>query len=555
MCSEEFKESITKSVDELIARLNDMVFHCRMDERMIPDEMLHFIETISVSSRNETAYAILHFLEDKYDTKKWLVITISESDVKSGSIHTARSGGFHTASANGMFTLAISNGAHTSDELVSLSTLQRSFLHEFKIPYHAEEPNWYSILIAHERTQVEATHDYLERYLTPLRNDTKFELETLVMTRPVDCGNSDKQLYGTIASSNGFDYFRKDHKSCPCARRKSTAIVIPKRPSWKSDPVITNTDSNCFAKSGMLRNAFSQGYLSVVNDPKEMHDTRAILDRQWRNSPGQKWQFVNGQLRNGHDYCLTIEPNNSTLYQNSCNCVTDWPNEKWVRHGLQIAWPINGSMACVAVDDALQPVLDDKCQTNARYLWHDWDVDCEDAVVIHVTPGSGRPLRNDLSKRFLTASGNNDQMELKTWMNLSEQRWRFVDGQLINDDGVCLAGKGRSIRKEICANSKKRKENRWKYKKNKQIVSDEGYCLVLGDEMQSVNYLKSFAEQYESSAKLFDATACYIDHLRHRYLDPKFVPKTRIPLGKGGLGDGVYYDECKDVPEQRWTLL
>ena len=134
MCSEEFKESITKSVDELIARLNDMVFHCRMDERMIPDEMLHFIETISVSSRNETAYAILHFLEDKYDTKKWLVITISESDVKSGSIHTARSGGFHTASANGMFTLAISNGAHTLDELISLSTLQRSFLHEFKIP-------------------------------------------------------------------------------------------------------------------------------------------------------------------------------------------------------------------------------------------------------------------------------------------------------------------------------------------------------------------------------------------------------------------------------------
>ena len=311
------------------------------------------------------------------------------------------------------------------------------------------------------------------------------------------------------------------------------------------DPVITKTDSNCFAKSGMLRNAFSQGYLSVVNDPKEMHGTCVILD--WRNSTGQKWRFINGRLRNGHGHCLTIKPNNYTLYQ--YRCVTDWPKQDWVRHGMQIARPtIDGSMACVAVNDALQPVLDDKCLTNARYLWYDWDVDCEDVVVLHVTPGNGRPLRNDFSRRFLTAPKNRGRIGLKTWMNLSEQHWRFVDG-------ICLAGKGRSIRKEICVDSKKKKANRWKHKKNKQIVSDEGYCLVLGHEMESVNYLKSFAEEYERSAKLYDAAASYIDHLWHRYLDPKFVPKTRIPLGKGGLGNGVYYGDCKDAPEQRWTLL
>ena len=89
------------------------------------------------------------------------------------------------------------------------------------------------------------------------------------------------------------------------------------------DPVITKTDSNCFAKSGMLRNAFSQGYLSVVNDPKEMHGTCVILD--WRNSTGQKWRFINGRLRNGHGHCLTIKPNNYTLYQ--YRCVTDWPKQ------------------------------------------------------------------------------------------------------------------------------------------------------------------------------------------------------------------------------------
>jgi hypothetical protein len=52
-------------------------------------------------------------------------------------------------------------------------------------------------------------------------------------------------------------------------------------------------------KDGLLRNEFGQAYLSVQGDSSQ-DGAYVILDRQWRNSSGQRWKFINNQLVNDH---------------------------------------------------------------------------------------------------------------------------------------------------------------------------------------------------------------------------------------------------------------
>ena len=54
----------------------------------------------------------------------------------------------------------------------------------------------------------------------------------------------------------------------------------------------------------------------------------------------------------------------------------------------------------------------------------------------------------------------------------------------------------------------KKANNRWSTTGNKEIVSDVDYCLVPGDEEESVGYcIQFYVEKYKTTANLFDEEA------------------------------------------------
>lgn len=224
----------------------------------------------------------------------------------------------------------------------------------------------------------------------------------------------------------------------------------------------------------VLRNEFSQGYLSVMNDSNGAY---VIVDRQFRNNPGQRWRFVDNQLRNDYAKCVT-RLSSTHIYQYDCH--PDWVEQKLKRVGLQIVWMEYGD--CLFFEGSLnewQYVVGNEeilpCRLTSPFVWFDWDSDCDDAIVIHPTGNGSRPLRNEFSKLFLTADLEKNAFQF-TWSNQPGQHWRFADGQLMNDDGKCLVGIDEYIRSDDCS----AKANKWTYNEKQQIVNDDGFCLSVG---------------------------------------------------------------------------
>ena len=215
-------------------RLDEMIEYCRSNanETNIVNEMRRVMETTSDSGINETAHALLRFLEEKYDTKKWLVIVISSD---SGIANP--SGGFHVASSNGTHALAITNGAHTSDDGFLLSPRQRQYLEEFTCP-----------LIVSEKRRT-PTRNYLYRYLTPLRTSNRFDVETLIARNGYMVFHNDSEFVEWENASCGSDY---------------TVLVVPTARPRPIAPDI-EFEPSCFPQNQsdgfmMLRNDFLQGY-------------------------------------------------------------------------------------------------------------------------------------------------------------------------------------------------------------------------------------------------------------------------------------------------------
>ena len=102
---------------------------------------------------------------------------------------------------------------------------------------------------------------------------------------------------------------------------------------------VISTNDETLQDYGPLRNEYSQAYLSVQDDSNK-EGASIVMDREWRNSPGQNWKFVNGQLRNGFGKCFTKWSYTfpiafTSIYQYDCN--HNWEGQKWYRYGLQIA--------------------------------------------------------------------------------------------------------------------------------------------------------------------------------------------------------------------------
>jgi hypothetical protein len=509
------------STTELKNRLDDMAIECQLDEKNVAHQIGDILKTKSSRNQKELAKSLLQFLEDKYDTKKWIVVLLPDVKTTAGNshleflsvnkVHFTQSGKFHTVSVQGTFVAAIS--IHPS--AVDLIQFVDTYFEKFHIPIHTSAQ--YGMTTLMQRAQgyrqrwdkrLLLIHENLHLFLTPVRK--RAIIETLVIETPCTSSAEEFEEMVTIVGSNGTEWRWKNDefddygKSGWCI--DPLVIVVPVNSSS-----VDELDDNCENQEvdGLLRNEFGQAYLSVQGDSNQ-DGAYIILDRQWRNTSGQRWRFVNNQLMNDFGRCLTVSSMSSFLFQTSCNFSSTSYNkmrQTWRRTGLQIVTininPLKARLyndLCLAFmgskdDDTMYTVLD-KCDFSPPFLWYDWDSNCEDVDLkdhYDATNGS-RPLRNEFSRRYLSVYENEDYLHHRPWSNHPGQTWKFVHGQLRNNNGKCLTGKGWYALQVECngiANSK-----RWTYNEKRQIVSAEGFCLSVGHQSGYViyNYCKDDPE-------------------------------------------------------------
>jgi hypothetical protein len=221
--------------------------------------------------------------------------------------------------------------------------------------------------------------------------------------------------------------------------------------------------------------------------------TSIILESGWRNATGQRWRFVNNQLRNDFGKCLTAWVEQSSyLYQYDCH--SDWTGQTWYRHGFQI---VNGFKMCLAykgTKNGLMYVVQNLCDSTPPFLWYDWDTPCWEAIISLSAVNESRALRNEFSNRYLSGYEDESWAKHEPWSDQPGQNWEFVNGQLRNGNGKCLTGKGWYANQVDCTETVSAKT--WTYNEKRQIASDDGYCLSVGNTEGYVvyNYCKDDPE-------------------------------------------------------------
>jgi hypothetical protein len=63
---------------KLTERLDDMLVECQADEGNVSHEMRQILKATSDQSKKSVADSLLEFLENKYDTKRWIVVLLSK---------------------------------------------------------------------------------------------------------------------------------------------------------------------------------------------------------------------------------------------------------------------------------------------------------------------------------------------------------------------------------------------------------------------------------------------------------------------------------------------
>jgi hypothetical protein len=341
-------------------------------------------------------------------------------------------------------------------------------------------------------------HEYLSLYLKPLRN--QFIIESLVIQTPCQSSEEEMKKIVTVVISNGTEYSQiiNDHGSC--IGHFILIVPVNSSPSNSSQIAIAepsvhqDCDNQVYSNANqteLLRNEFGQAYLSVQGDSSQ-EAASIILESEWKNYTGQRWRFVDNQLKNELGKCLTAWKIQSWyLYQYDCH--SDWAGQKWYRHGFQI---VNGFDMCLAYEGTkseIMYVVQDLCDSTPPFLWYNWDTSCEDAIVIPSSSVDGRPLRNEFSREYLSVYEDGVYVFHKPWSNQPGQKWKFVDGQLRNDRNKCLVGKGWYVLQVDCATLSVKT---WTFNEKRQIVSASGYCLSVGDKFGYVlnNYCKDEPE-------------------------------------------------------------
>jgi hypothetical protein len=456
-----------------------MVIDCQADEKNVSQEMRKIMKSQTSRAIKSIADSLLNFLEDKYDTKKWIVVVLPNLSENLIATHGNWSGitseKWHYVLEKGIIALAVSVNQSDWSKFVYQSA--SNFLEKFDIPIRTSP----GLLFGIPRYYVNAKqiHEHLNRFLLPLRAKTRADIQTLVVE--VDPAKV------TITASNGTEYLRLSNQFNCC----HLVMVVIKSSDSDSIPAARNQqicahsltkDSN---EPGLLRNEWNQAYLSVYDD-RNQESLPIILDRVWRNSSGQRWRFVNDQLINDHNQCLTAwTEGSSLLYQYDCH--RDWVGQIWHRNGLQI---VNGYNLCLDYEDVTYDgtmrVVQNYCDSTPSFLWADWDTSCEDALVPPPSGAGSRSFRNEFSRRYLSVYSDEEYVFDKPWNHSPGKNWTFVDDTLRNGFGKCLIGKGWYVQQADCDGSDKAK--RWTLNEKRQIVSAEGYCLGVGDKEGYVSY-------------------------------------------------------------------
>ena len=456
----------------LTRRLDEQVLQCQMDERNVAEEMKIVINDNFTQGRKNISKILLNFLDDKYEIKKWIVVVSPETGDLS-KVYSIQSAGFHTASSNGVFAAAIS--FYPSPELLAKVNAR---MKDFKFPIESDYDILSMSYYLREKVPARDVYDYLNRYVSPLRtNRSEAIIESLVVETPCTATEEAFKIFVTVTSSNDTGYLALNNKG-NCINH--LVVIVPVKPFNSS--ATGAQDLKCYndgVQNGLLRNEFGQAYLSVLGDSSQ-EEAFMILDRAWKNSTGQRWKFVNNQLVNEHGKCLTAWKLTSTyLYQ--YNCRIDWMGQIWYRQGLNI---VNGFNLCLAYkstpNDPVMYLVQAQCDSTPPYLWYDWNTDCEDAMVIPSIGNESRPMKNEFSRRYLTVYNDGYALN-EPWNNEAGQNWKFVDNQLTNDYGKCLAGRRQYVLQVDCE-PKTDPSTMWNYNEKRQIVSNSsGYCLSTGN--------------------------------------------------------------------------
>jgi hypothetical protein len=442
------------------------------------------------------ADTLLDFLTDKYDTRKWIVVILPTTGSKN-QIYSAQSGGFHTASANGTFAAAISVEQTLS---VEMSTQVNAYLEKFKFPLETiNNVNRFPIRLGYSLRPKERAHDvhkHLVRHLAPLRTNSQLIIESLVAETPCTTSIEKIKEFVTIVASNNTENMQfTNNDSCinhiilvvPSMKPAATLIMNNALTTISDPPSSGLLDLHCNLRNdtdsgvnqtGLLRNEYGQAYLSVQGDSNQ-EAASIILESEWRNTTGQRWRFVDNQLRNDFGKCLTAWTEQSWyLYQYDCH--SDWAGQTWYRHGFQI---VNGFNMCLSYegkkDGRSMYVVQDLCDSTPPFLWYDWDTTCWEAIISLSAVNESRALRNEFSKRYLSGYEEESWAKHEPWSNQPGQNWEFVNGQLRNGNGKCLTGKGWYVNQVDCTDTVSAKT--WTYNEKRQIASDDGYCLSVGN--------------------------------------------------------------------------
>lgn len=131
---------------KLTERLNDMIVECQADEGNVSHEMRQILEATSGRSTKSVADSLLEFLENKYDTKRWIVVLLP-SNIQWRSLITdgdktrcdedeaywiTCSKGIHKTTYKSNFAVAVS--VDGKGDFSTTRTLMDSHFKEFEIP-------------------------------------------------------------------------------------------------------------------------------------------------------------------------------------------------------------------------------------------------------------------------------------------------------------------------------------------------------------------------------------------------------------------------------------
>ena len=242
----------------------------------------------------------------------------------SGDLDSVWTGGFHQATVENHIVLALS--VDRDRNFTEFKNLIHAHLKEFNIPTKSSvspgSHKWHCL----GSLKME---EYLKRYLIPILVESGIEIETLVSvdSRPqkdliikTSKEVEEQQVVSSFHQFNGGS----------CHEIKSplySIILIPTKRLKNQTKCSYSSDNEAHQDYGPLRNEFSQAYLSVQGD-SDKKGAYIVMDSEWRNSPGQKWKFVNGQLKNGFGKCFTKwDKFHTSIYQYDCD--HNWDGQKW----------------------------------------------------------------------------------------------------------------------------------------------------------------------------------------------------------------------------------